>query len=85
MALGLLLSGNKCVSCLLKTKSGLNSICVPSESASHEQLGLVNYMLIVMRVLKGTQVGRRDMSHKAGDTRIMWEKLRQSYLVKCAY
>jgi len=40
MALGLLLSGNKCVSCILKTRSGLNSVQpVSFEPASREQLG----------------------------------------------
>lgn len=43
MALGLCLSGNKSVSCILNIRSGQNFIQrVPFESAPHEQLGQSN-------------------------------------------
>lgn len=38
MALGLLLSGNKCVCCLLKTRSGLTSV----QHVSHFNLPLMS-------------------------------------------
>lgn len=41
--------------------------------------------VIAMRFLKEHKKGRRNTSPRAGDTRSIWEKLRQPYLAECAY
>lgn len=86
MALFLLLSGKVCI------LPSVGQVWTEYHTTSHSiQCPLwlwpswaAEAKLIVMRVLKGSQVGQERHESQAGETRSMWENLGQAYLVKCA-